>query len=392
MEPFRKYLIDTDFLKKDVHGKISCATCHGGDPDTQDPREAHEGLIEDPSHPAPSKRCGTCHAEITRLGIGSLHTTLAGIQKKIDIRKHELPEKASFVDGAVQQHCMSCHATCGGCHVSRPAQVGGGLAAGHRFLKRPSDDESCIACHGTRVGDEYRGRNPGMEPDVHSERAGMPCVDCHGAGEMHGKGQGTVDRYGVSTRPRCTACHDPKSSQEPFALTCHAIHRNRVSCQVCHALPYKNCFNCHVGKDPSGMPVFTSHPPSMDLKIGLNPQRCRERPERYVTLRHVPVTQGTFDFYGPDGLKNFDRAPTWKPATPHSIRRRTPQNARCTACHGNGSLFLSITDLRDGEAAANKTVLAPEMKPLPERHPASVSRSIFTKKDEPCLTCHRRTW
>ncbi|MBW2094619.1 MAG: hypothetical protein JRI80_07000 [Deltaproteobacteria bacterium] len=97
----------------------------------------------------------------------------------------------------------------------------------------------------------------------------------------------------------------------------------------------------------------------MHFKIGLNPLRSKKRPERFVTLRRVPVAQGTFDFYVKNGLTHFDKLPTWKLATPHNIRRQTPQNKDCNACHGNPELFLLEKDIKAHYANANKTVIVP---------------------------------
>jgi thiosulfate/3-mercaptopyruvate sulfurtransferase len=73
----------------------------------------------------------------------------------------------------------------------------------------------------------------------------------------------------------------------------------------------------------------------------------------------VPADRETFGFYVKDALTNFDAVPTWKLATPHNIRRKTPQNSNCNACHGNESLFLLEKDVADGEKEANKEVMVP---------------------------------
>jgi len=78
-----------------------------------------------------------------------------------------------------------------------------------------------------------------------------------------------------------------------------------------------------------------------------------------VTLRHVPIARETFDFYVKDALSNFDALPTWKLATPHNIRLKTPQNSSCNACHGNESLFLLEKDVEDAEKEANRGVIVP---------------------------------
>ncbi len=80
-----------------------------------------------------------------------------------------------------------------------------------------------------------------------------------------------------------------------------------------------------------------------------------------MLLRHVPVTQDIFGFYGEDMLPDFDAVPTWKYATPHNIQRETEQNSECTNCHGNAELFLTAEDVLPEELDANQSVIVPEV-------------------------------
>jgi thiosulfate/3-mercaptopyruvate sulfurtransferase len=130
-----------------------------------------------------------------------------------------------------------------------------------------------------------------------------------------------------------------------------------VSCNVCHSQPYKNCYACHFGKDKHGLKFFKTQESTINFKIGLNPFRSKKRPEKFVTVRHIPVDQDSFQFYVKDGLTNFDQLPTWKLATPHNIRRQTPQNRSCNACHGNRDLFLLKEDVNEKYLKANKQVI-----------------------------------
>ncbi|MDY7002166.1 MAG: hypothetical protein SVS15_10355, partial [Thermodesulfobacteriota bacterium] len=137
----------------------------------------------------------------------------------------------------------------------------------------------------------------------------------------------------------------------------HEIHQDLVSCQVCHSMPYKNCYSCHVGKDERGSYYFKAAGHPLDFKIGINPLQSDTRPETYVTVRHIPVDQDLFSFYVRNALTNFDALPTWKFATPHNIRRKTPQNESCNACHGNADLFLLEKDVKPEYLGANKNVI-----------------------------------
>jgi thiosulfate/3-mercaptopyruvate sulfurtransferase len=112
-----------------------------------------------------------------------------------------------------------------------------------------------------------------------------------------------------------------------------------------------------MGNDQQGDGFFTTEPSWMDFKVGVNPLRSDRHPEKFVTLRHVPIVRDSFKFYGVDDLKGFDGLPTWKMTTPHNIRRKTVQNTHCNACHGNSSLFLMNEDVKEEEKKANKGVM-----------------------------------
>jgi thiosulfate/3-mercaptopyruvate sulfurtransferase len=102
----------------------------------------------------------------------------------------------------------------------------------------------------------------------------------------------------------------------------------------------------------------------LGFKIGRNPLPDK-RSYEYVVLRHVPVDPNTFVDWGL-ALGNYSALPTWKYASPHNIRRTTPQTdttgtGSCSAvCHNSGTLFLRAADLRDYEVEANAGVLVPD--------------------------------
>ena len=172
-------------------------------------------------------------------------------------------------------------------------------------------------------------------------------------------GQEVTTRYDNPDAASCEDCH-----QEVWTNTegnpQHEQHLGDLSCQVCHSVSYKNCYGCHVSIDPQGLPCRTSEPSVISFKIGYNQIRSSERPYQYVVLRHVPTCAGTCDYYGENLFPNFDAVSTWKYATPHNIQLHTPQNASCDACHDNTELFLTESDIRPEEAAANENVVVTE--------------------------------
>ena len=349
------FLKDAKFMA-DTHGKAGCVICHGGDSGADDKDVAHGGVVGDPSDVS----CSTCHSEIAAHNDMSLHTTLEGFITKLEARGGDMSE-GSPLAVAVDNHCQSCHTTCGQCHISRPDEMGGGLVSSHVVRETPSMQYNCVACHGARVGDEYLGSNAGVPGDVHWTKEGMTCTKCHGE-ELHGDGALAADRYSTATAARCETCHtdvwtDTASNAQ------HAQHLGDLSCQVCHSVEYKNCYGCHVAIDDEGVPCRTTEPSEMRFEIGLNPVRSSDRPYEYVLLRHVPVCVETWDFNGVCLLPDFGDVSTWKYATPHNIQLHTPQNESCNSCHGNADLFLLEEDVRPSEREANEGVIVDGVPP-----------------------------
>jgi len=356
LAPHEKIWVDSEIAEDENHGELSCEECHGGDPNEPDWKKAHVDVVKDPSYPDPTNTCGACHEEIAENYQKSLHVTLAPYKKMIDTRANSAKNVHAKVDGARKGHCNACHSSCGQCHISRPESVEGGLLEGHLFQKRPPMQLVCTACHGSRVGKEYLGKNKGYKPDIHKEKY-FKCTKCHTADEMHGDGKAYASRYEVENGPKCKDCHEAIYDPKAENVKNHWIHKDQVSCNVCHSQPYKNCYTCHFGKDKNGFKFFKNKKSTINFKIGLNPLRSEKRPEKFVTVRHVPIDQGSFKFYVKNGLTNFDKLPTWKLATPHNIRRKTSQNQTCNACHGNVNLFLLKKDVEKKYLKANKGVI-----------------------------------
>lgn len=361
MEPHEKIYVDPSFIKTD-HGEIACETCHGGNPKDPNWQSAHQGIVRDPTFPDADRACGECHEDIASTAKNSLHYTLAPFEKVIKARANKRDEGiVEKVCQSKERHCNACHASCGQCHVSRPDYIEGGFLRGHLFQKIPCMHTTCASCHGGRVYGEFTGANDAYPADVHYAKAEMTCMDCHTGKEMHSDATGVATRFDLPERPRCKNCHKDVVSEKPKTDS-HAVHGDKVACQVCHAVGYKNCFNCHVGTDKNGLPYFRSGKTEMLFKVGLNPRKTEDRPYDYVVLRHPPADPKLFDFYVKNGLSDFDKLPTWKLDTPHNIQRITPQNQTCNNCHGNAALFLKEKDVTGWERKANAGVVVPEAK------------------------------
>ncbi|UCH06073.1 MAG: cytochrome c3 family protein [Deltaproteobacteria bacterium] len=358
LAPHEKIFVDSEIVDDENHGLIACHECHGGNPDDPNWKTAHEDVVKDPTYPDATAACGDCHDEITEHYTKSLHVSLRPYKVIIGTRANPegvIPDK--LLKG-MENHCFTCHSSCGQCHISRPNSVEGGLLNRHLFVGEPPMEEVCAACHGSRVKKEYFGEKDGLQPSVHQEME-MKCADCHTAEEMHGDDNEYAHRFEVENGPKCLDCHEEIYDRDADNVITHRIHKDEVSCHVCHAQPYNNCSVCHVGTDTKGLTFYKTKASWFGFKIGLNPLKSEKRTQRFVPLRHVPVDRKTFAFYVKGGLSDFDAVPTWKLATPHNIRLKTPQNASCNSCHGNKPLFLLEKDVEEAERGANKGVVVP---------------------------------
>ena len=393
LEPWEKVLVDNETFSQTDHGELTCIQCHNGT-NVADKEQAHAGMIISPSA-QPQEFCGECHEEEVAAYPNSLHNTQAGYWTAINARNGNTPEDHPALDEMFGNHCATCHTTCGECHVSQPKNVGGGLFSGHVFEATPPMTRSCTACHGSRVGNEFLGKNEGITGDVHFREARMSCVKCHEGADLHGMTEETASadhRLSGAEDPKCTDCH-PKVASGADGIDMHAQHGDgaEISCQVCHSVTYTSCDGCHVAvSETSGKPFFETEATYTTFFIGRNPLQSEDRPYKYVPVRHVPVATTSYEFYGENLLTNFDSLPTWVYATPHNIQRFTPQNATCEACHGNPEIFLTADKVQGTELAANQNVIVNAIPgpvemflaamPQPAEHANLVTDS--------CVTCH----
>lgn len=389
LEPWEKVIVDNEAFSKTDHGKKTCIECHSG-VNVPEKDSAHTNLIDAPSA-QPEKFCAECHEEESASYANSLHNTQAGYWTAINTRNGNIPKDHNQLQEMFGNHCATCHTTCGECHVSQPQNVGGGLFTGHVFEKTPPMTRSCTACHGSRIGNEFLGKNEGLPGDVHFREARMNCVKCHEGTDLHGTADASTaasHRLDGAEDPKCIDCHSEIATD---AIEMHQRHRDKLSCQVCHSVTYTSCDGCHVAvSETSGNPFFETEATYMTFLIGRNPTQSEDRPYKYVPVRHVPSSPNSYEFYGKDLLTNFDALPTWVYSTPHNIQRSTPQNASCEACHGNPEIFLTADKVKEDELPANQSVIVNVLPasvelilaamPQPAAHADLSSNS--------CVACH----
>jgi len=376
LEPWEKVLVNFDKFGGTVHGQMQCTVCHGG-VQASDKETAHSGLIARPSED-PITGCGKCHPDTTAVYPNSLHATQQGYWTALAARS--VPENYPKLEVMFDNHCARCHTTCGDCHVSQPASVGGGLLNGHVFEETPPMTRTCTACHGSRVGDEYLGKHEDIPGDVHFREERMNCADCHTSHELHGQPENcdachkepeaanalpaAEHRYAGVQFPRCETCHASATTGQD-GIEQHQVHGADLSCQVCHSVTYTSCDGCHVAiSETTGNPYFETQATYATCLMGRNPLKTYQRPYDFVPVRHVPISPTSYQYYGDDLLPNFDALPTWMYATPHNIQRTTPQTESCNACHGNPALFLTPDKVTSGELEANLKVIVEEIPEL----------------------------
>lgn len=369
-------LISAEFFET-IHGKMDCRYCHGGKKFARTRAAAHEGMEPLPSSKYARSVCAPCHKPITDKFSTNLHAETRGISSptKALVLKRADSAGTNLVKQGLKNNCNACHVSgCGDCHVSRPQFNEGGFVEGHVFYKSPQLI-NCTGCHGSRVEKEYTGKGDGtktvLQADVHWSSGGMKCTRCHTAKWIHG-GEVYDSRRDSPQAPKCVNCHEQDSAF--LASQMHSQHATPDSkaflqCQVCHAQDYNNCTSCHVALDGKRLPYFTTESSGFDFNIGRNSSPDATRPWDYVVVRHVPVSESTFDFYGKGALGKMSAEPTWKYATPHSILRVTRQTKRgCASCHGNRDIFLTQDDLEGltaTETEANRSVIVTRVPQQP---------------------------
>ncbi len=359
LEPWEKVLVNAEAFTATDHGEIACVDCHGGVDDTDDKEAAHTELVVRPSE-GEAAVCADCHKKQAELQATSLHSNQAGYWTVLEARGADVEEPV--MHEMFGNHCASCHTSCGDCHVSQPASSGGGLLDGHLFTDNPPMTRTCTACHGSRVGNEYMGKNEGLLADVHFRQERMTCTACHEGDELHGdvpnaEGEPAAHRYESAAEARCQNCHITYATNQDDVMQ-HDIHEDKLACQVCHSVSYINCDSCHVAvSETSGKPFFQTADHYFTFLIGRNPRQSEERPYQFVPVRHVPVDPDSFAFYGDNLLPDFDAQPTWRYTTPHNIQRETPQTESCDNCHGNADIFLTADKVAPEELNANQPVI-----------------------------------
>lgn len=334
-----------------VHAAIGCVNCHGGTEPAKF-EDAHGPVFFRDPTTTPEEFCTPCHEDLVNSNMNSMHTKAWGEQTAIaqrqlggDKNHNDFDYCPAELTDNFDKECASCHTTCGQCHVSRPNSVEGGFVNSHKFSKKPSQENNCMACHGSRIGTDYRGELEGNKADVHQLR-GMHCIDCH-TEDFHEDASYAESRYHINDLPECVDCH---TKEENPSNTWHTMHWpdggviGELSCYVCHSQPYKNCNNCHTkGEWKEGLHDYSEYP---GFRIGYNIDLSLHE-GKWVVVRHIPISRDSYEPWGHSDLPFYDDRPTWEYTSPHNIIRWTAQTDTSGtegSCYQNCHLSSSVPD------------------------------------------------
>lgn len=213
--------------------------------------------------------------------------------------------------------CKNCHAEnnngCDACHLQSEGTPSYTVAQAKKM-------STCLKCHSREAAtlkiDQQRGT-----VGVHAA-AGMECMDCHTAREVHGDGT----FYHTMRDPRakdaaCTNCHTSEASDYPPipATSSHTVHGDKLDCNACHVENSMSCFNCHFG-------VF--------IKTKKKPISFTGKVKDWLLLINYEnkVTSATIQSLVGQNNEPFI---IYTPYYTHSIMS---QGRKCEACHANDAV------------------------------------------------------
>jgi len=130
--------------------------------------------------------------------------------------------------------CKNCHVS--SCDVCHKIEKDGKAAYSNEAAK---NQDMCLKCHAREAAIMNIDKKE-ITQDVHFG-AGMKCMDCHTAREMHGDGiTYTSMKQPGAMDVSCEQCH-----ADIGKTISHTIHGNKLNCNSCHIQQVVSCTNCH---------------------------------------------------------------------------------------------------------------------------------------------------
>lgn len=212
----------------------------------------------------------------------------------------------------------------------------------------PVTDQICLGCHSRQNVEQT------LFQDVH-RAAGMECMDCHSADQMHGTGTAYPSMLAAGApRVQCSSCHTAQTQGNPA----HSIHLAKVDCTACHVKSVSSCYNCHFETEiaQQGKKRYFAQTPRTGFKMLMN----------YEGKVHT----ATFQALTHEGDSFVAIAPFYG----HSI---TKEGIACNDCHvddneGNPNLLeyktsgtITVTAWNAGATGAERLVGPTGVIPVP---------------------------
>jgi hypothetical protein len=236
---------------------FGCAKCHGGNKYATTKKEAHKGIVLNPSRlEYVDKYCLNCHADIIERLKNSIMVTNKGI---IGVLNEKLGKNEGYLSvSEIEKNDNNSFAInyyrkmCGACHVNQLQSIfpknkvrGGGCIDchgvknknnPHTILTTRIPSSNCTKCHNrsNRIGLSYFGQFESagygtpykhgrfsniikgggryylkLHSDIHWQKAKMDCIDCHLENGIMGDGD-SYKRFENQVIIQCEDCHKPQ--------------------------------------------------------------------------------------------------------------------------------------------------------------------------------------
>jgi len=221
--PYRPLDVNTDALRKSVHGRYGCLDCHGDI--KQLPHEKDLKTVD----------CVACHIQ---QGEGSAPERTHWLSNDsvnivIQTKRYSHSVHAQKKGGKVNANCADCHTA----HYVYPS------SDIHSTAHKLNAPETCGNCHEKELKD-YRHSIHGASRKTPWKGDSATCTDCHSAHEIGKKGTMLANR--VITE-QCGTCHAKQARS--YKATTHGQlawlgNKDVAQCKDCH-----NPHNTHKIKD-----------------------------------------------------------------------------------------------------------------------------------------------
>lgn len=247
----------------------SCFSCHAQD----DRKKAHQGRY--------GEKCETCHTEKTFKSVTFEHTrdTSYVLRAKHQGVKCDACHKGNLYRDKLETSCLSCHSSddkhkgqlgkdCARCHGETGWRD---TSFDHNRSEFPLRDRhaklECSKCHASPAFKDAKTHCASChaKDDVHKQRLGPPCEQCHNArtwkdGAFDHNVRSAFKLVLKHAQLKCLACHvkpvPEKIILENECVSCHRhddIHfeTNGAKCERCH-LPdnWRHLINQETNKKP----------------------------------------------------------------------------------------------------------------------------------------------